>query len=160
MGKRKRRKDNCTKLAAWCRARIRELTPKIGTDEILPVVDFFNQKAKAVVSQLVQRLTRSGFGNLIAEIDIGSIRSIRQSVAILSQWERRLETQLADPKARPRRVADQDDGQWTKIYSPAELSKLFGVSWDTLKRRFRDNSIRFRKLSTKSYQIHVADMPK
>ena len=50
--------------------------------------------------------------------------------------------------------------EWSVPKSPAEWSKLFKVSWDTLKKRFDNGSIRTTKLSTKSYRVHVDDVPK
>lgn len=49
---------------------------------------------------------------------------------------------------------------WSSPRSPAEWAKAFRVSWDTLKKRFDDGSIRATKLTTKSYRVHVDDLPK
>jgi hypothetical protein len=57
---------------------------------------------------------------------------------------------LADATATP---------EWTRPDSPARWAKVFGFSTDTLKRRFEDGTIRNKKLSTKSYQIAVDDLP-
>jgi hypothetical protein len=53
-----------------------------------------------------------------------------------------------------------DDGPWSEPDTPSRWAKRFGVSWDTLKRRFAEGAIRHKKLSSKSYQIHVNDLPK
>jgi hypothetical protein len=49
--------------------------------------------------------------------------------------------------------------EWTPADTLSRWAKLFGFSVDTLKRRFKDGLIRHKKLSTKSYQIAVDDVP-
>jgi len=49
---------------------------------------------------------------------------------------------------------------WSQPDGPKQWAKKFGFSVDTLKRRFEDGSIRHKKLTTKSYCIHVDDLPK
>jgi hypothetical protein len=49
---------------------------------------------------------------------------------------------------------------WSEADTPSRWAKKFGFSTDTLMRRFKDGSIRHKKLSTKSYQIHVDDLPR
>jgi hypothetical protein len=49
--------------------------------------------------------------------------------------------------------------EWTPADTPARWAKLFGFSVRTLNRRFKDGSIRPKKLSTKSYQIAIDDLP-
>ncbi len=51
------------------------------------------------------------------------------------------------------------DPEWTTPDSPQRWAKVFGFSVDTLKRRFKDKKIRYKKLSSKSYQIAVDDLP-
>jgi hypothetical protein len=51
------------------------------------------------------------------------------------------------------------NAQWSEPDAPSQWAKRFGCSWDTLKRRFADGSIRHLKLSTKSYRIHLDDVP-
>ncbi|QDT24795.1 hypothetical protein Enr10x_00870 [Gimesia panareensis] len=48
--------------------------------------------------------------------------------------------------------------EYSKPKSPAEWSKHFDCSWDTLKKRFDCGKIRVIKLSTKSYRIHKDDL--
>jgi len=63
-------------------------------------------------------------------------------------------------KLAPQQPAESaSDGPWSKPDSPKRWAKLFNLSWDTLKRRFDDGTIRHKKLSSKSYQIHVDDLP-
>jgi hypothetical protein len=49
--------------------------------------------------------------------------------------------------------------EMTTADSPSRWAKMFGISLSTLKRRFADGSIRHKKLSTKSYQIAIDDLP-
>ncbi len=42
---------------------------------------------------------------------------------------------------------------------PSQWAKIFGISRSTLMRRFKDGKIRFNKLSSKSYQIVIDDLP-
>jgi hypothetical protein len=49
--------------------------------------------------------------------------------------------------------------EWTTPDSPSRWAKLFGFSVDTLKRRFDDGTVRHKKLSSKSYQIAIDDLP-
>ena len=49
--------------------------------------------------------------------------------------------------------------EWTTSDSPQRWAKLFGFSVDTLKRRFKDGKIKHKKLTSKSYQIAVDDLP-
>lgn len=49
--------------------------------------------------------------------------------------------------------------KWSAPDSPASWARRFGISWDTLKQRILDKSIRAKKLSSKSYRIHVDDLP-
>ena len=57
-------------------------------------------------------------------------------------------------------AAAQSDGPWSKSDGPEQWSKKFGFSVDTLMRRFKDGKIRYKKLSSKCYCIHVDDLPK
>jgi hypothetical protein len=52
------------------------------------------------------------------------------------------------------------DGPWSEPDTPAGWSKRFKMSWDALKPRLQDGTIRNKKLSSKSYQIHIEDVPK
>jgi hypothetical protein len=63
---------------------------------------------------------------------------------------------LAAKEAPP---ATSDDLEWTRAQSPSDWRKVFRLSWDTLKRRMKDGKIRYKKLTTKSYQLAIADLP-
>jgi hypothetical protein len=54
---------------------------------------------------------------------------------------------------------NSSDGPWSEPTTPSQWAKVFGLSWDALRRRFNDGSIRNKKLSTKSYRVHVDDLP-
>ena len=47
----------------------------------------------------------------------------------------------------------------TNADSPSRWAKVFQCSWDTLKRRLKEGAIRHKKLSVKSYQIAIDDLP-
>jgi hypothetical protein len=49
--------------------------------------------------------------------------------------------------------------EWTRPGGLSQWAKVFGFSPTTLKRRFNDGKIRHKKLSTKSYQVAVDDLP-
>ena len=51
------------------------------------------------------------------------------------------------------------DSLWSKPDSPSQWARKFGVSVSTIMRRFKDQKIRNKKLSTKSYAIHINDLP-
>jgi hypothetical protein len=58
------------------------------------------------------------------------------------------------------REAATADGPWSKPDGPKQWAKAFNCSPSTLKRRFEAGTIRHKKLSSKSYCIHVDDLPK
>ena len=49
--------------------------------------------------------------------------------------------------------------KWSEPRSPSEWAKQFNMSWDTLKSRIDDKSIRAKKLTSKSYRVHLDDLP-
>lgn len=61
--------------------------------------------------------------------------------------------------APPGEPAGSDDGPWSPPDTPTRWAKQFNLSWDTLKKRFEDGAIRAKKLSSKSYQVHINDLP-
>jgi hypothetical protein len=52
-----------------------------------------------------------------------------------------------------------DQIEWTRPDSPKCWAKLFGCSPSTFTRRCREAKIRHKKLSTKSYQVAIDDLP-
>ena len=63
-------------------------------------------------------------------------------------------------KARSAVSSAEEEQKWSKPDGPAQWAKEFGFSVDTLMRRFKEGAIRHKKLSSKSYCIHVDDLPK
>jgi hypothetical protein len=64
--------------------------------------------------------------------------------------------------SNPIRVAPTQAGEsmeWTTPDSPTRWAKVFDVSPTTFKRWLEGNRIRHKKLSSKSYQIAIADLP-
>lgn len=57
---------------------------------------------------------------------------------------------------------DDDDhpGMWSKAESPTEWGSLFGITSRAFVNRCKEGTIRHKKLSSKSYQVHVDDIPK
>jgi hypothetical protein len=75
----------------------------------------------------------------------------------IADWAKRELANLPDPD--PGNHSNDGDVKWSKADSPARWAKVFGVSWSTLKRRFEKQTIRNKKLTTKSYQVAIADIP-
>jgi len=103
-------------------------------------------------------------GEVASEITPANYGTARRAVGLLAKWR----TTLLDMVERinkeveagmKREFPDIPDGPWSPPDSPASWAKRFGVSWDTLKRRFADGTIRHKKLTAKSYRIHLDDMP-
>ena len=69
-------------------------------------------------------------------------------------------TRLEADAKRKQGEDETADGPWSKADGPQQWAKKFGFSTDTLMRRFEDGTIRHKKLSSKSYRIHVDDVPK
>jgi hypothetical protein len=63
------------------------------------------------------------------------------------------------PQEQPATPKLTKDGPWSQPDGPAQWAKKFNVSVSTVKRRFADGSIRVKKLSPKSYLVHVDDVP-
>jgi hypothetical protein len=59
-----------------------------------------------------------------------------------------------------RRASDADGGKWSEPDLPGQWARRFRISPDTLTRRVKDGKIRVKKLSSKSWCIHVDDLPK
>ena len=51
------------------------------------------------------------------------------------------------------------EGLWSQQDTPTRWAKVFGVSVDTIKRRFKDQTIRNTKLSARSYRVNLHDLP-
>ena len=69
---------------------------------------------------------------------------------------------IVETPSNPLPVAPTEAGEsmeWTTPDGPTQWAKLYGFSPTTFKRRLPDGSIRHKKLSSKSYQIAIADLP-
>jgi hypothetical protein len=143
-----------------CDAQIQRLRPQFGRDERKPRGQY-NQDALDAVSKLAGALVDIGMAQDGARIRVGKVTCAREAILILAEW--RDKCQAAWDEHRKRVASESQlqpaDGPWSPPDSPAGWSKRFKVSWDTLKRRFKDGSIRYKKLSSKSYRIHLDDLP-
>jgi hypothetical protein len=88
---------------------------------------------------------------LVAEL---SVYSLMFSKAILG-WADEIDLVERASKA----VRSTDDGPWSDPDTPASWAKRFDIGWDTLKKRFESQTIRNKKLSSKSYRVHLDDVP-
>lgn len=86
--------------------------------------------------------------------DVGQLDRLPASLSIL----RKLDALIEDVGGKT--PPAQSDGPWSKADGPQQWAKKFGFSTDTLMRRFKDGTIRHKELSSKSYRIHVDDVPK
>jgi hypothetical protein len=77
--------------------------------------------------------------------------------ALQVTWDALSELMLLD-RARGMPQA-QAEGPWSQPDTPAGWAKRFNMSWDALKLRLEDGTIRNKKLSPRSYQIHIDDVP-
>ncbi len=66
---------------------------------------------------------------------------------------------FTEPAPAVGRAGADPNPEMTTPDSPGRWAKLFGFSANTLKRRFKDGAIRHKKLSSKSYQIAIDDLP-
>lgn len=162
----------------YCKQQCQILIPHIGNDEEGRHGEY-NGSARNSIAQLVRKLATAGLGDIAAEIKIGNIKTAREAVGILTAWQHDLTKTLEAakqpakqasapqsapslppaPLPQPQPPPPPSDGPWSPPDSPAGWAKRFKLSWDTLKRRFEDGSIRYKKLTSKSYRIHRDDMP-
>ncbi|MCY2989822.1 MAG: hypothetical protein NTY19_18410 [Planctomycetota bacterium] len=90
---------------------------------------------------------------------------INRLVGKLAADEKRNPPQtVADPQqgAGVATVESDDNPQshLSKVMSPADAGKLFGVSAKTFTAWFDDGKIRGKKITNKAYQIHLEDLPR
>lgn len=81
---------------------------------------------------------------------------------IAEQWpELKVSLQVLEARLRAAgaKTPRYDHAVLTEPRAPRQWAKLFNMTWDTLKLRFEDGSIRNVRLSSKSYRVHVDDMP-
>jgi hypothetical protein len=60
-------------------------------------------------------------------------------------------------KKRP--PGDREDGPWSKPDSPSRWAKIFNISTRTFVRHVEEKAIHAKKLSDKSYQVALSDIP-
>ena len=70
--------------------------------------------------------------------------------------EESITSQSRDPVPMP---AELKRTEWSGPKSPSQWAKVFDCSWKTIKRRMDSGILRFKCESTKSYRIHVDDIP-
>ena len=63
-------------------------------------------------------------------------------------------------RPEPAPAQPEDIGPLSEPDTPTRWAKRFGVSVDTIKRRFKDGTIRNKKLSDRSYQVDLRDIPR
>jgi hypothetical protein len=103
----------------------------------------------------------------IADTDLGRlVAAVYSEIAVLGifgQREREAEatTELRTflNRIKQRRRVNGETGPWSEPKPPSEWSRLYGMGWDTLKKRFESQTIRNKKDSSKSYRVHVSDLP-
>jgi hypothetical protein len=108
-------------------------------------------RADPEAKELVREAIELFGGNLRSD---SILRSIPGGPFVLvghrSSWADEIEAEL--PK--------EDSGCWSKPDSPKVWAKVFGVSADSLARLFDSQEIRNKRFSSKSYRVHVDDLPK
>jgi hypothetical protein len=87
------------------------------------------------------------------------IRDGQTTTAWIDNYAEVCLTGLAALKALLPPEAFEVPGGWSDPKSPAQWARVFGVSWDTIKRRIKDGKITAKKLSMKLYQVAVKDLP-
>jgi hypothetical protein len=119
------------------------------------------QTSKEFHSEVLRWLTRG----LEAELT-GSNTEAPSSAPLAEQAPSGAEqpppTITVEAASNPIPVAPTEAGEsveWTTPDGPTRWAKLFGVSPTTFKRWLTDGRIRHKKLSSKSYQIALADLP-
>lgn len=96
--------------------------------------------------------TTAGMSAGVRSVAELSVFCLMFSKAILG-WANEFEREMGQ-------VQTTADGPWSEPDSPKQWAKRFNMSWDTLKRRIDEGKIRVKKLTSKSYQIHVDDLPR
>jgi hypothetical protein len=68
-----------------------------------------------------------------------------------------VQASTASPLGEP--PADEKAIEWSKPDGPTQWAKVFGLSYNTMVKRLREGVIRNKKLSDRSYQIAIDDLP-
>jgi len=62
-------------------------------------------------------------------------------------------------KAEATKASSEASNEWSRADMPSQWAKVLGINTRTFIRRCKSGDIRHRKLSAKSYQIAIADLP-
>lgn len=114
-------------------------------------------KAWAIISQ-GRRMAAEGCRWLVDWKSNEAILGVGLAGPILPVIDSAVESLVAWEEAR--RVSDADGGKWSEPDLPGQWARRFRISLDTLTRWVKDGKIRVKKLSSKSWRIHVDDLPK
>lgn len=112
----------------------------LGAEERLPFSLSLDRKAECAHYQKQQRSA------------VNKIRKVNDCLADLLDIFVRARVRIA--------AALAESGRWSRPRSPDEWSKIFQRSWDALKGYFDRQEIRNKKLSSKLYRVHLADLPR
>ena len=124
-----------------------------------PGAEWARLRARSRAYKTVGTLGGEDFDALIAALWKGKTPgSIEEGKAYIVA---EVEAAAAAAAARPDENAAKADqaGPWSKQDTPSRWGKKFGCSADTFIRRYEDGTIRAKKLSDRSYQVHVDDIP-
>ncbi|MCX7429063.1 MAG: hypothetical protein NTW96_25980 [Planctomycetia bacterium] len=94
----------------------------------------------------------SGLWSRVAE-------AVRES-PVLDPEEATAEIECEWASARAGVSATSETDEYSRERTPLQWAKLFHVHRDTFVKRCREGKIRARKLSDKSYRVHVDDLPR
>ena len=132
--------SRATELAYWTNAITRELWP--GTMEPFDKV-----------------VSPKGFGDrTFLSIDLAPmLETLRER--ILQELDSKSNPPRPRANTEPSVRTDSGPNGWSKADSPKRWATCFGFSLRTLQRRIKDGVVRCKKLSSKSYQIAVDDIP-
>ena len=72
---------------------------------------------------------------------------------------RHFEGANAMPRGTHQQAETGGSGPWSRPNTPSEWARMFGCSRATFQRRVKDGTIRAKKLSCRSYQVHLNDVP-
>jgi len=84
-------------------------------------------------------------------------QELRSAVRYLRHVYVLLDAKITDAEIRRAKVPTGEE--YSKPYTPKELTKIFGVTWPTVKRQLENGIIKHKKLSPKSYRILLGDLP-
>jgi hypothetical protein len=77
----------------------------------------------------------------------------------LLAWAEGKVSKPLDRAASASETTSEVAGPWSRPKGPKEWAKVFGFSPDTFKRRCASGAIRYKKLSSRKYLVHLDDIP-